>query len=149
MSVLDRVYDRMRHRDAFAAAREEPTVQGFDALRGHKYCLLISLRRSGEPVPTPVWFGLDDAGRLFVRTEAGSAKVKRIRADGRVRVAPANGRGKPTGPLAAGLARVLPEHEEAAAEAALRSNYGLGRRIYEGMAEPLGVHTVYLEVTAT
>src|SRR5258708_32906806 len=106
MRVLDRLYDGLRHGDAFSAAREEPTAHGFDGLRGHKYCLLISFRRSGEPVPTPVWFGLDADGRLFVRTEAGAAKVKRIRADGRVRVAPASSRGKPTGPLAAGAAPV-------------------------------------------
>jgi PPOX class probable F420-dependent enzyme len=149
MSVLDRVYDRLRHGEAFAAAREEPTAHGFDALRGHKYCLLISFRRSGEPVPTPVWFGLDEEGRLFVRTEADAAKVKRIRADGRVRVAPATSRGKPTGPLAEGVGRVLGADEEGHAESALQANYGLGRRLYEGLSEPLGVHTVYLEVTPT
>jgi PPOX class probable F420-dependent enzyme len=149
MSFLDRFYDRMRHRDAFAAARAEPTVHGFDALRGHKYCLLISFRRSGEPVPTPVWFGLDAEGRLFVRTEASAAKVKRIGADSRVRIAPANLRGKPAGPLAEGLARVLADDEEVHAESALQANYGLGRRLYEGMSEPLGVRTVYLEVTPT
>jgi uncharacterized protein len=149
MTILDRFYDGLRHRDAFSAAREEPTAHGFDGLRGHKYCLLISFRRSGEPVPTPVWFGLDTDGRLFVRTEAGAAKVKRIRADSRVRVAPATSRGKPTGPLAAGVARVLPGDDEAHAERALQANYGLGRRLYEGVSEPLGVHTVYLEVTPT
>ena len=147
MSVLDRVYDGMRHRDAFTAARQQPTVQGFDALRGHKYCLLVSFRRSGEPVPTPVWFGLDEAGLLYVRTEGAAAKVKRIRADARVRVAPATVRGKPTGPLAEGTARVLEPEQERRAERALQSNYGLGRRLYEGVAEPLGAHMVYLEVT--
>ena len=149
MSVLDRVYDRARHREAFVAARAEPTVHGFDALRGHKYCLLVSFRRSGEPVPTPVWFGLHPDGRLFVRTEADAAKVKRIHAEPRVRVAPASSRGKPTGPLAEGRAHVLSADEEALAERALQENYGLGRRIYEGVSEPLGVHTVYLEVTPT
>ena len=149
MTFLDRFYDRMRHRDAFAAAREEPSVHGFHGLRGHKYCLLISFRRSGEPVPTPVWFGLDADGRLFVRTEADAAKVKRIRADPRVRIAPATSRGKPTGSLAEGRARVLTGDEEARAERTLKANYGLGRRLYEGVSGPMGVHTVYLEVTPT
>jgi PPOX class probable F420-dependent enzyme len=150
MSFLDRFYDRMRHRDAFTAAGAEPTVHGFDALRGSKYCLLVSFRRSGEPVPTPVWFGLAADGRLYVRTEAEAAKVKRIRANSRVRLAPSTSRGKPSGPLAEGEARVLaaPEEEERA-EKALKANYGLGRRIYEGVSEPLGVRTVYLEVTPT
>jgi uncharacterized protein len=150
VSFLDRLYDRMRHPDAFTVARAEPTAHGFDALRGSKYCLLVSFRRSGEPVPTPVWFGLGADGRLYVRTEADAAKVKRIRADARVRIAPSNARGKPRGPLAEGEARVLaaPEEEERA-ENALKANYGLGRRIYEGASGPLGVRTVYLEVTPT
>jgi hypothetical protein len=146
MSVLDRVYDGMRHRNAFAAAREEPTVHGFDALRGQKYCLLISFRRSGEPVPTPVWFGLDGAGRLYVQTDAGAAKVKRIRSDARVRVAPASARGKPTGPLAGGTARVLEAADEPRAERALRANYGAGRRFYERVIAGR-TSSVYLEVT--
>jgi PPOX class probable F420-dependent enzyme len=146
--LTDRFYDRMRHRDAFAAASGEATAGGFGALRGHKYCLLVSFRRSGEPIPTPVWFGLDAEGKLYVRTETGAAKVRRIRANPRVRVAPATVRGKPLGPLAEATARVLPAGEEARAEAALRANYGLGRRLYEGIATgPLGVPTVYLELT--
>ncbi|HEY0517818.1 MAG TPA: PPOX class F420-dependent oxidoreductase [Solirubrobacteraceae bacterium] len=149
VKLSDRFYDRMRDPQAKEAARGEPTAQGFDALRGASYCLLVSYRRSGEPMPTPVWFGLDAESRLYVRSEADAAKVKRIRANSRVLVAPANSRGKPTGPLAEGLARVLPKDEEARAEQALRSNYGLGRRLYEGMSVPLGVDSVYLEVTPT
>jgi PPOX class probable F420-dependent enzyme len=147
--LSDRFYDRMRDPGAVLAARAEPTAQGFGALRGQKYCLLVSFRKSGEPVPTPVWFGLDAEDRLYVRTEADAAKVRRIRADARVRVAPATARGKPTGPLAAGTARVLAPTEKAHAEQALQANYGLGRRLYEGVSGPLGVETAYLEVTAT
>lgn len=147
VKLSDRFYHRMRHPAAQQAARGEATAQGFDALRGHKYCLLISYRRSGEPVPTPVWFGLDGDGRLYVRTEADAVKVKRIRANPRVRVAACSARGKPTGPLAEGSARVLSPAEEARAEPAIQSNYGLGRKIYEGMGTPLGVKMVYLEVS--
>jgi PPOX class probable F420-dependent enzyme len=147
--LSDRFYDRMRDRRAFEAARGEAAAQGFDGLRGHKYCLLVTYRLSGEPVPTPVWFGLDADGRLYINTEADSAKVKRIRADPRARVAPANVRGKPVGPLAEGSARVLGSAEEnARAEQALRSNYGLGRKLYEDvLGRAMGVPTVYLEVT--
>ena len=146
--LSNRFYDRMRHRDAYAAARGPATAGSFDALRGHKYCLLVTYKRSGDPIPTPVWFGLGDDGRLYVRTETAAAKVKRISHDARVRVAPANVRGKPIGPVAEGAARVLPPEEHERAELALQSNYGLGRRIYEGVATgPLGVPTTYLEVT--
>jgi PPOX class probable F420-dependent enzyme len=147
VKLSDRFYDRMRDPAAQAAASAAPTAHDFAALRGTKYCLLVTHRRSGEPVPTPVWFGLDAEGRLYVRSVADAWKVKRVRADPRVLVAPATQRGKPIGPLAAGRARVLPAAEEAHAEQALKSNYGLGRALYEGMSGPLGVDTVYLEVT--
>jgi PPOX class probable F420-dependent enzyme len=146
--AADGFYDRIRHPAAQTAARAGASTRGFDALRGHKYCLLVTYRRSGEPVPTPVWFGLDDAGRLYVRTESDAGKVKRIHANPRVLVGPATARGKPTGPLAEGVGRVLPAADEQRAERILQSNYGLGRRLYEGMSGPLGLDTVYLEVTS-
>ena len=115
-------------------------------MRGHKYCLLVTYKRSGEAVPTPVWFGLGD-GKLYVRSEANVAKVKRIRNDPRVRVAPCTARGKPLGPPAEGLARVLDQHVDSElAEVALQANYGLGRKIYEGAGGALGIETVYLEI---
>lgn len=120
---------------------------GFEHLRGHKYCLLVTYRRSGESVPTPVWFGLGGDGKLYVQSEINVAKVKRIRNDPHVRVAPCTVRGKPLGPPAEGRARVLdrPSDEEEA-EAALRTNCGLGRNIYVGAGGAFWAGTVYLEI---
>lgn len=147
-SFPNRFYDWVRHPSARSLAGEELTVSGFDHLRGHKYCLLVTYKRNGEPVPTPVWFGLD-GGKLYVRSVGDAGKVKRIRHDPRSRVAPCSARGKPLGPPAEGRARVLDQpSENERAEAALRANYGLGRRIYEGASEALGIKTVYLEVAA-
>jgi uncharacterized protein len=145
--LSDRLYDRMRDPAATQAARGEAGAQGFDALRGCRYCLLVSYKRSGDPVPTPVWFGLDAEGRLYVRTEADAAKVKRIRANPRVRVAPCNVRGKPAGPVAEGYARVLLAPDNERAESVLRANYGVERRLYEAVFGKSGVPLVYLEVT--
>ena len=146
-SLPNRFYDRIRHPSARLLAGEERTVSGFEHLREHKYCLLVTYKRGGEPVPTPVWFGLA-GGALYVRSDADAAKVRRIRNDPRARVAPCTSRGKPLDPPAEGRARVLDQQSESdVAEAALRANYGLGRRIYEGASEALGTKTVYLEVT--
>ena len=121
-------------------------ARGFEHLRGHKYCLLVTYKRSGDPVPTPVWFGLGD-GKLYVRSEAAVAKVRRIRNDPRVRVAPCTVRGKPLGRPADGRALVLDDaRDEEHAEAALRGNYGFGRKVYEGVGAALGAETVYLEI---
>ena len=69
-----RLFDRMRHRDAFRVAEQQPTAADFELLGGHHYCLLVTFRRSGEPVPTPVLFGMQD-GKLYLRTDAATAKV--------------------------------------------------------------------------
>src|SRR5437764_2847657 len=138
-SSLSRFYDSVRHRSAGSLATEGSTVSGFDHLRGHKYCLLVTYRRSGQAVPTPVWFGLGD-GRLYARSDADAAKVKRIHNDPRARVGPCTARGKPLGPPADGRARVLDDRREiAAAEAALDANYGLGRGLGERAGGALGV----------
>jgi PPOX class probable F420-dependent enzyme len=143
---LERIYDRVRSPRAAAAAEGE-TATGFDHLRGRKYAVLVTYRRSGEPVPTPVWFGLDDRGRAYTRSLADAWKVKRVRNDPRARLAPSDARGKPLGPAAEGRVRIVPPAEEAHAEAAIRANYGLGRRLYESVSVGR-VPLVYLEVTA-
>jgi uncharacterized protein len=53
------------------------------------YISLATFRRNGEAVQTPVWFAIL-GGNLYVVTDGTSAKVKRIRATKRVRVAPCN-----------------------------------------------------------
>ena len=142
-SLFNRFTDGIRHREAFGVATAQAT--GFEHLRGHKYALLTTFRRSGEAVPTPVWFGLGDDGRVYVRSETEVGKVKRIRRDARVLLAPCTVRGRPRGPAAEGRARVLPAEESDRAERALQANYGLGRRLYEraGVADDL----VYLEIS--
>jgi uncharacterized protein len=146
-SLPNRFYHWIRDPSAQSLAREERTVSGFEHLQGHKYCLLVTYKRSGEAVPTPVWFGLSE-GNVYVRSEANVAKVKRVRNDPHVRVAPCTARGKPLGAPAEGRARVLEEssHKQLA-EAALQANYGVGRKAYERIGGTLGVATVYLEIT--
>jgi PPOX class probable F420-dependent enzyme len=119
------------------------------ALAPFKYCQLVTFRRNGERMPTPVWFAVRD-GRLLVKTESPSVKVKRIRNDARVEVAPCTVRGRLRGSLAAASARLLTPDEEPSAEAVLRRRYGLGRRLFAVLVEPFlhlrGQRSVYLEI---
>ena len=108
---------------------------------------MVSYRRDGTPVPTPVWFGVDDAGRLYFRSFTSAAKLKRLERDPRVLIAPCTMRGKPGGPAAEVTTRILPPEEEERAEAAIQANYGLGRRFYETPMEPLGLDAHYVEIT--
>lgn len=143
-----RMYDRMRHREAFrAAADPTDTASDLEGFRGRKYAVLASFRRDGTPVPTPVWFGIDAEGRMYVHTEERTAKVKRIRRDPRVRVFPCDARGKPVGPVVEATARIVADGEDARhAEATIQANYGRERRLYD-RALLNGQPCVYIEVT--
>lgn len=51
-------------------------------------------RKNGQPVRTPVWF-LKEDGTLIVHTDDTTGKIKRIRRNPKVRVAPSKFRGEP------------------------------------------------------
>jgi PPOX class probable F420-dependent enzyme len=144
----DRLLDRLRDRRIDASAGLPGTADSLAALIGEEFALLVTFRRSGQPVPTPVWFGLHD-GRLYVESLADAGKVKRLRHDRHVRVAPCTARGKPKGPFAEGVARILGAAEEEIAELALDRHYGLRRRLYVRLGTRLGVRSVYLALTPT
>lgn len=97
---------------------EVRTTNLFPALEGHKNVNLATFRKSGEPVVTPVWYIVLD-GKLYVRTGAGSGKVKRIRNNPRVLLAPTTVRGKRIGPESEAKARILGPGEEELAEKAI------------------------------
>jgi uncharacterized protein len=68
----------------------------FSGFTGEKVISLETYRRNGEPVRTPVWF-LEENGMLYVHTDDNTGKVKRIKRNPKVRVAPSHFRGKPKG----------------------------------------------------
>jgi PPOX class probable F420-dependent enzyme len=141
----DRFYDRMRSSRANEVAAA-PATGSLDDLRGRKYCVIVTYKKNGDPVPAPVWFGTG-SGKLYFQTGATTTKVKRIARNPEVRVAPATTRGRPLGPPFLGTARVVPPDEEAEAERCLQANYGLGRRLY--MVPGRRLDNVYIEVTPT
>jgi len=78
------------------------------SLAGHRYLLLTTFRKDGSPVATPVWFA-PDGDRLVVITVADSYKVRRIRANSGVRIAPCDVRGKPLGDERPATAELVPD----------------------------------------
>ena len=94
------------------------------AIHGKKYISLATFRKNGVPVHTPVWFA-EENGKLYVFTNPTSGKVKRIRNNPEVRIAPSTIRGKITGPEFAGRARILPKEEWPRARKLLEAKYWL------------------------
>lgn len=110
-----------------------------------KRSLLVTYRRDGRPVPTPVWAAEAD-GRFYVRTERAAGKVKRLRRDPRLLVAPCTVRGKPLGAPFEATARVLDVAEEPVGERALVARYGFGRWLFEISMDVLRIDMCYLEI---
>lgn len=115
-------------------------------VQAHKRALLVTFRRDGTPVPTPVWAAEAD-GRLYVRSERTAGKIKRLGRDPRVLLAPCTVRGKPLGSPFEATARMLPAEEEPVAERALARRYGLGRALFEWTFDRMRIDMCYLEIT--
>jgi uncharacterized protein len=104
---------------------------------GRKYLNLESYRRNGQGVRTPLWF-VEDDGALYFYTVAHSYKVKRIRNNPRVRVAPCDMRGNVEGEWVAATARRLDAAESRHANELLNRKYGLAKRILNFFAKIRG-----------
>lgn len=115
-ALMFRAMDKMRHRDAFDIGN--PTGTDFTGFDKSRQILLVTFKRSGEAMPSPINHGVD-AGKLYVRTDASTGKVKRIRNNPNVVVVPSSLRGKPEGQPVAAIARILPESDHAQAERAI------------------------------
>jgi uncharacterized protein len=102
-----------------------------------KYLNLESYRRNGQGVRTPLWF-VEDDGALYFYTVAHSYKVKRIRNNPRVRVAPCDMRGNLKGDWVAATARRLGEAESRLANELLNRKYGWAKRILNFLAKIRG-----------
>jgi uncharacterized protein len=86
-------------------------------------CLsLTSFRRDGTGVATPVWF-VEADGRLLVETDAGSYKVRRIRRDPRVTIAPCTATGRLRGTPVPAWAELLPDAEVARVDRLMGDKY--------------------------
>jgi uncharacterized protein len=92
-----------------------PTIPG-------KYLSLTSFRRDGTGVATPVWF-VEADGRLLVETDAGSYKVRRIRRNPRVTIAPCSATGRLRGTPIPAWAELLPDAEVARMEQLMARKY--------------------------
>ncbi len=123
-----------------------PRTGSPESIAPSKRSLLVTYRRDGRPVATPVWAAPGDDGRFYLRSERTSGKVKRLRRDPRMLVAPCTVRGEPLGAPFEARARVLEAHEEQIAEDALRRRYGLGRELFERAMDILRVDMCYLEI---
>jgi hypothetical protein len=105
-------------------------AMGFAGFAGQKYLNLETFKKNGQGVKTPVWFAADpsaklDSGdaKLYIYTIGVSGKVKRIRNNPGVRIAPCNMRGDVDGDWVPARAEILSGTEAAHGMQLLNKKY--------------------------
>jgi len=96
-----------------------------------KYISLETFRKTGAGVRTPVWFAADPAAPqiFYVYSEADAGKVKRIRNNSHLRVAPCDMRGTVRGAWVDAQAKIVEGSEAEKGQELLIQKYGLIKRI--------------------
>ena len=99
--------------------------------KDQEFLSLETFRKNGEGVKTPIWFA-EEGGVFYIWTDAESGKIKRIRNNARVSVAPCKRFGDVIGKWVTGYASV---DESATAvkhvETLLRQKIGFGYVIFQ------------------
>ena len=91
---------------------------------GENYISLVTFRKDGSEVPTPVWFA-KIGKKLWVFTDGTSYKVKRLRRNPAIRAAACGVFGEVTGPWFEGNAKIVTDTSAIAdANRALLAKYG-------------------------
>ncbi len=111
-----------------------------------KYLSLETYRKNGQPMPTAVWFAALDGAYVF-QTHVNAGKVKRIRNNPRVRIAPCDMRGNVLGPYVDAEAQIITGTPLAlAAQQTLAKKYGLQKKLFDLLNRKRGYDTVRLTV---
>jgi uncharacterized protein len=93
-------------------------------LSKHKYISIETYRKNGTGVRTPVWFVVNQ-GLIYFRTDAKSGKVKRIRNNPHIKIAPCNMGGNVEGDWYEGKAKFSDQAESTIAFSLINKKYGL------------------------
>ncbi len=125
-------------------------------LAAEQFVCLTTFRRDGTPVGTAVWI-VGDGDHLYVWTGANTGKVKRVRNNPAVTIAPCTRGGKPTGPAGPAQATIVAPKDQPQVWAKFTAKYGLGLRLVTAMENVLtALHIgpfrkqgerIYLELT--
>ena len=103
-------------------------------LKSAKYVSLITFRKSGEPVRSPVWFAQfgENPNSYGVITETNAGKVKRIRANSKIEIQVCDIKGgvEPNTQRFSGDAHLVTGAEAVAVRKAISKRYGLTYKLF-------------------
>lgn len=93
-------------------------------LDSKKYIALETFKKNNQPVKTPVWFVIHN-GMIYVITRDKTGKVKRLKNNSNVRIAPCTLFGKVIGDWGAGNAKFVTDEEFKKALELRKRKYGV------------------------
>lgn len=120
----------------------------FEKLEKQQYINLETFRKSGVGMRTPVWFVLK-GDTIFVRTVDNSGKVKRVRNNGSVNIAPCKADGTLLGEWQPAKAReITGEEVDRVVDMLLDKKYGLMKKLFGLASRMQGRAYTVLEIKA-
>jgi uncharacterized protein len=121
-------------------------MNSFDQLTEQQYLNIETFRKNGLSVKTPVWF-VKEGEVLYVRTVSDSGKVKRIRNNRQVNIAPCKMDGSLVGEWLPAMAREIKDEDAGRkVDRLLDKKYGLMKKMFSLAASLQGRHYTVLEV---
>ena len=103
------------------------TVENFP-FENASYVNLETYRKNKQGIKTPVWF-VSKNDTIFVVTKEKTGKVKRIRNNNEVKIAPCDFRGTLKGPWVTGRARIVDSQEKNEILELRNKKYGIKAKI--------------------
>ena len=121
-------------------------MTNFEPFARQQYLNLETFRKNGDSMPTPVWF-VQDGEIIYVRTVANSGKVKRIRNNSQVNIAPCKVDGALLGDWMPAVAReVKDEQIDRKVDRPLDRKYGVIKKMFALSAALQGRQYTILEI---
>src|SRR5215216_7777734 len=123
-------------------------VEAFRGLKGYRFLNLTTFRKNSVPVLTTVLFALM-GDKIYVWTTKDSGKVKRIRNNPTVQIAPSTRLGRQLGPIATATGRILSVSEQTVAQTVTDHQFGWMKKLFALIWRLQGREQIYLEITPT
>ena len=127
---------------------QKESINSLISLQNQKYISIITFSKVGNAVPTPVWF-VEKKSKIFVATGGDTYKVKRIRKNSNVQIAPCTRAGKVNVEYFEATGRILRENGNSPILMLFRKKYRLFRLMiyFADLRKKKEAKHVYLEIT--
>ena len=116
------------------------------AFDNEEYISLETYRKTGVAIATPVWFAEKD-GVFYIYSVADAGKVKRIRNNPTVRIAPCQFRGELKGDWVEATARIVTGSDEDRSHDLLDRKYGWKKKIGTWYSRLIGRQRAVIAIT--